>query len=308
MSSPTAAVDPPRYASDDGQHKGRLKLHVPWINPGWPRGELSDADLIRQHVLPPMLTAVRRLMPSEALVMPLKAPRSRVEPYRQHTTSGYSGWWYRAKVTFTWGEESSCRLQGACKTKEPPEYFPHLHLGDVIDEALATERPGRFYDQPLPEWARRYLSKCLVRSLGTRFRQRQVATSGTVMDTFRERTSRLMLGSDIVNEMRRAMYKLEAKVSALDVAIQSAQRASEVVDLHRQRDLVLDEEMEIQRRIWEADRLRWRPRIADVSDITRPLERVSITIRIERVVSFFGVAKVDPIRSVHDDGAIEHGT
>lgn len=307
MSFSSADVEPAKYAADDDQHKGRLKLHVPWINPGWPRGELSDAELIRQYVLPPMLAAAKRLMPTEALVMALKAPRSKVEPNRQHTTSGYSGWWYRAKVKFIWGEEANCRVQGACKSKEPPEYYPHLHVGDVIDEALATENHSRFYDHPLPEWVRRHLAVCLARNLGSRFRQLQAGTSGKVMETFRERTSRLMMGSDIVSQMKREIYKLEARASALDVAIEATVRGSEIMDLYRQRDLVFEQVMQVQRRIWEAERLRWRPRAADVSDITGPLEHVSVTIRIERVVSFFGMSKLDPLRRAYDDGAQEHG-
>jgi len=127
------------------------------------------------------------------------------------------------------------------------------------------------------------------------------------METFRERTSRLMMGSDIVSQMKREIYKLEARASALDVAIESTVRGSEIMDLYRQRDLVFEQVMQVQRRIWEAERLRWRPRAADVSDITGALEHVSVTIRIERVVSFFGMCKLDPLRRAYDDGAQEHG-
>jgi hypothetical protein len=127
------------------------------------------------------------------------------------------------------------------------------------------------------------------------------------METLGERTSRQMMDSDIVSQMKRQIYKLEARASALDVAIESTVRGSEIMDQYRQWDLVFEQVTQVQRRIWEAERPRWRPRAADVSDVASPLEHVTVTIRIGRVVSFLGMSKVDPLRRAYDEGAQEHG-
>jgi hypothetical protein len=136
MSLASAGVEPAKYAADDDQHKGRLKLRVPWINPGWPRGELSEADLTRQRVLPPMLKATKRPMPTKGLVMALKASRSEVEPYRQHSTSGYSEWWCRAKVKFIWGK----RRAAACR--EPASRRPPQNTTRTCTLATSLMRPS----------------------------------------------------------------------------------------------------------------------------------------------------------------------
>ena len=129
------------------------------------------------------------------------------------------------------------------------------------------------------------------------------------METFRGRSDRPAFNSDEVKGMRREITGLEARSLALEAAIKHAHTGPEIFGLHAQRDQVDEQVMEIQRSIWEAERRRWRPRVVDLADITESLERMSITIRIERIVSFYGSSRLDPNRVVSDeDGATENAT